>query len=208
VRRVFSKISFLLHRQHRSSSCWQQKPTMPRCVLDDCLFPHLCLREGHQCPECSGLVHVLSGVEDPNCYDLHRNVTCFACVGLLQINNPPVPLEVVTAEQTWHCDGDWQKWAWWHLYCQQYSPESGVATSTCSTWSTGGRGQKGIQKCHSKCVETDIRALFPDDKFMGFREAKKEIPHSAFKWVIMLKKDNNNWYVKLVASLEHNIWGD
>jgi hypothetical protein len=34
-----------------------------------------------------------------------------------------------------------------------------------------GRGQKGIQKCHSQCVETGVPALFPDDKFMGFSEA-------------------------------------
>jgi hypothetical protein len=34
-----------------------------------------------------------------------------------------------------------------------------------------GRGQKGIRKCHSECVETGVQALFPDDKFMGFREA-------------------------------------
>jgi hypothetical protein len=74
------------------------EPAMPPCVLkDDCLFPILSLREGHQCPGCSGLVHALCGVEDPNCYDLHANVTCFACAGLLGIKLP-VPPEVVIAD--------------------------------------------------------------------------------------------------------------
>jgi hypothetical protein len=53
---------------------------MPQCVLKEkCLFPRLSLREGHKCPKCLGLVHVLCGVEDPECTDLHLNVTCNAC---------------------------------------------------------------------------------------------------------------------------------
>jgi hypothetical protein len=34
-----------------------------------------------------------------------------------------------------------------------------------------GIGQKGIRLRHSECVETGVRALFPDEKYMGFREA-------------------------------------
>jgi hypothetical protein len=34
----------------------------------------------------------------------------------------------------------------------------------------GGPGQKGVRKRLPVCVENDIRALFPDDEYMGFRE--------------------------------------
>jgi hypothetical protein len=41
---------------------------------------------------CLGSVHVFCGVEDPDCDDLHLNVTCNACVvGLV-----PKPLQAAT----------------------------------------------------------------------------------------------------------------
>jgi hypothetical protein len=68
---------------------------MPRCVLNEkCLFPDLALREGHTCPICLGSVQVLCGVEDPECMDLHLNVTCNACASLV-----PVPLQAATTTQ-------------------------------------------------------------------------------------------------------------
>ena len=58
--------------------------SMPRCVLNEkCLFPNLELRVGHKCPICLGSVHVFCGVEDPECSDMHLNVTCNACVASL-----------------------------------------------------------------------------------------------------------------------------
>jgi mannitol-specific phosphotransferase system IIBC component len=57
---------------------------MPRCVLNKkCLFPNLTLCEGHKCPICLGSVHILCGVKDPECMDLHLNVTCNACVSIV-----------------------------------------------------------------------------------------------------------------------------
>jgi hypothetical protein len=62
---------------------------MPRCGLNEkCLFPNLALREGHKCPICLGSVHVLCGIKDPECMDLHLNMTCNACASLV-----PVPLQ-------------------------------------------------------------------------------------------------------------------
>ncbi len=56
---------------------------MPPCVLNEkCLCPTLEVRAGHKCPMCLGCVHIFCGVEDPNCSDLHLNVTCNACVAL------------------------------------------------------------------------------------------------------------------------------
>jgi hypothetical protein len=47
------------------------------------MFPDLAVRAGHVCPICLGPVHVFCGVEDPNCKDMHLNVTCNTCVGLV-----------------------------------------------------------------------------------------------------------------------------
>ena len=75
--------------------------TMPRCVLNEnCAFPNLELRAGHQCPRCLGSVHVLCGVEDPNCTDLHLNVTCNACAGLLPATVQPETTTPATTETT------------------------------------------------------------------------------------------------------------
>jgi hypothetical protein len=60
----------------------EHKATMPQCVLnEECLFPDHEVRVGHMCPTCLGYVHVLCGVEDPDCNDMHWNVTCNACAG-------------------------------------------------------------------------------------------------------------------------------
>jgi hypothetical protein len=68
---------------------------MPRCVLNEkCFFPDLTLREGHLCPICLGSVHVLCGVKDPECMDLHLNATCNACASLV-----PVPLQAAMTTQ-------------------------------------------------------------------------------------------------------------
>jgi hypothetical protein len=76
---------------------------MPRCVLNEkCLFPDLALREGHKCPICLGSVHVLCGVEDPECMDLHLGVTCNACAsGLVPVPlQAAMPTQVTTTEVT------------------------------------------------------------------------------------------------------------
>jgi hypothetical protein len=55
---------------------------MPRCVLnEECLFPDHELRVGHMSPACLGSVRVLCDVKDPDCNDMHWNVTCNACAG-------------------------------------------------------------------------------------------------------------------------------
>jgi hypothetical protein len=41
----------------------------------------------------------------------------------------------------------------------------------------GGPGQKGVRKRLPVCVENGIRALFPDDEYMGFREEWKLSDH-------------------------------
>jgi hypothetical protein len=46
------------------------------------------VRAGHKCPMCLGLVHVFCGVLDPNSDNLHSNVTCNACAGLVR-KEPP-----------------------------------------------------------------------------------------------------------------------
>jgi hypothetical protein len=34
----------------------------------------------------------------------------------------------------------------------------------------GGPGQKGVRKQLPECVEKGVRALFPDDQYMGYKE--------------------------------------
>jgi hypothetical protein len=34
----------------------------------------------------------------------------------------------------------------------------------------GGPGQKGVRRRLPECVETGVRALFPDEEYMGFKE--------------------------------------
>jgi hypothetical protein len=64
---------------------------MPRCVLNEnCQFPGLALRVGHKCPRCFGSVHVLCGQEDPDATDLHLNVTCNACLGMVSKARTPL----------------------------------------------------------------------------------------------------------------------
>jgi hypothetical protein len=57
-----------------------------------------------------------------------------------------------------------------HMFCVENRTRRRVAYRYMFRIINGGAGQKGVRKRQPECVENGIRALFPDAKYMGFKE--------------------------------------